>query len=518
MRSSISTVPKGKPLPTGGEREILRDKGQFWTPDWIAEAMVGYVIAGGFNEIFDPAVGAGAFFKAADKVAQETSRPLKKRGAEIDPLVLDEAQSNGLSNDDLASVQITDFVLRPPKGPIKAIVANPPYIRHHRLTSQIKSKLKIFGAGLIGRVLDGRAGFHVYFLLRALQLLDKNGRLAFIVPADICEGVFAETLWNWITVNYSLDAVVTFSPEASPFPNVDTNPIILMIRNAEPKRNFLWVRCSTAFSNTLKQWTLSDFKDYPHGDLTIHNRSLSEALATGLSRYPIVTEIEALTLGHFAKILRGIATGANDYFFLTVEQSAKLGIDKEFLLPAIGRVRDVSGDEITLQTIANLEAKGRPTLLFSPDDRPLHLFPRATREYLKEGEEKGINKRILIATRNPWYKMEIRVAPPILFAYLGRRNTRFIRNRAGVIPLTCFLCVYPLQNDEDFVENFFKILQHPSTIANLALVGKSYGGGAIKVEPRALERLPIPVHVVSQVGLDTCIRPEPPQLRMLFKA
>lgn len=38
--------------------------------------------------------------------------------------------------------------------------------------------------------------------------------------------------------------------------------------------------------------------------------------------------------------------------------------------------------------------------------------------------------------------MEQREVPPILFAYLGRRNTRFILNEAGILPLTGFLCVY----------------------------------------------------------------------------
>ncbi|HNC43012.1 MAG TPA: hypothetical protein PLU80_02455, partial [Acidobacteriota bacterium] len=42
---------------------------------------------------------------------------------------------------------------------------------------------------------------------------------------------------------------------------------------------------------------------------------------------------------------------------------------------------------------------------------------------------------------------------------------------------------------------------HPETIANLALVGKSYGSGAIKVEPRALEKLQLPVKAMEQAGL-----------------
>jgi len=49
----------------GAARESLREKGQFWTPDWIAEAMVEYVLSGGSDHLFDPAVGPGAFFRAA---------------------------------------------------------------------------------------------------------------------------------------------------------------------------------------------------------------------------------------------------------------------------------------------------------------------------------------------------------------------------------------------------------------------------------------------------------------------
>ncbi|KAF5437760.1 hypothetical protein C5S35_02435 [Candidatus Methanophagaceae archaeon] len=45
------------------------------------------------------------------------------------------------------------------------------------------------------------------------------------------------------------------------------------------------------------------------------------------------------------------------------------------------------------------------------------------------------------------------------------------------------------------------ILKHPDTSKNLSLVGKSYGGGAIKVEPRALEKLPLPDHLIKKIDL-----------------
>jgi adenine-specific DNA-methyltransferase len=295
--------------------------------------------------------------------------------------------------------------------------------------------------------------------------------------------------------------VVTFVPEASPFPGVDTNPIIFMIRNGKPQDYFTWARCIKSETDELKKWTLSGFAKTPGNDVLVFRRRLAEALTTGLSRSPARRLNIGPALADFASVLRGIATGANDFFFLTTKQAAALRIPEEFLIPAVGRTRDVPSDELTHQTLRNLEAKGRPTLLFSPDGRPIHEFPRPVREYLKKAEQMEIHKRPLISTRRPWYKMETRSVPPILFAYLGRRNARFIRNLAGVVPLTSFLCIYPHREEPAFVGKLWEVLQYPTTISNLQLVGKSYGAGAIKVEPRSLEKLPLPTSILSKVDL-----------------
>jgi adenine-specific DNA-methyltransferase len=502
-------------LPSAGpEREILREKGQFWTPDWVAEAMVGYVAAGNARGIFDPSVGAGAFFRAAKKIESDIGRKLELIGAEIDAAVLAQARGSGLSDKDLNKVQITDFVLDPPVNPLPAIVANPPYIRHHRLSSDVKAKLKHLGACLIGEPLDGRAGYHVYFLLRALQLLDLYGRLAFIMPADTCEGVFAPKLWNWITANYRLEAVVTFAPKATPFPCVDTNAIIFLIKNAAPTNNFCWAICNEPNTNELKRWMLSDLTSEPGKDIEVCKRQLSEGLTTGLSRPASNAETSGLTLGDVANVLRGVATGGNKFFFLTSRQTEDLGIPREFLIPAVGRTRDVTGAELTTEDLQALDQAGRPTLLLSVNGYHENELPPAVREYLRHGEKLGLDKRPLIATRRPWYKMEVRAVPPILFAYLGRRNTRFIRNQAGVVPLTGFLCVYPRRRDADFVDKLWQVLQHPQIADNLKSVGKSYGDGAIKVEPRALEKLRLPTAAVAETGLEPLDRELSSQLKL----
>jgi len=491
----------GYKLPSSWEaRELLREKGQFWTPDWVAEPMVEYVLAGKDDLLFDPAVGAGAFFRAAKAVASKKGISIRFAGMEIDPAALSQARDDGLSEDDIASVEVADFVLQPPRKKFNAIVANPPYIRHHRLGPEKKALLRQLSVQITGRPIDARAGLHVYFLILALSLLNENGRLAFIVPADTCEGKFSHDLWSWITANFALDAVITFSPEASPFPKIDTNPLILFIRKTPPKDQFLWVKCYRPSTDSLSRWVSSGFGDTSWEDLVVIHRDLKEGLVTGFSREPISSYNAQYVLGDFVKVIRGVATGANDFFLLTEEKAKELGIPDRYFVRAIGRTRDVTGDEITEETIQALERKGRPTLLLSLSGGNIEEFPESVKRYLWEGERLGLPDRPLISQRNPWYKMEVRLPPPFLFAYLGRRNSRFIRNTARVIPLTGFLCVYPRSNDEKKIDQVWKILNHPDVIANLARVGKSYGDGAIKVEPRLLEKLPIPDHVVEQFG------------------
>lgn len=44
MKAYAAIAPQSQVLPaTGPQREALREKGQFWTPLWLAKAMVSWV-------------------------------------------------------------------------------------------------------------------------------------------------------------------------------------------------------------------------------------------------------------------------------------------------------------------------------------------------------------------------------------------------------------------------------------------------------------------------------------------
>jgi adenine-specific DNA-methyltransferase len=488
-------------LPAAGPgREALREKGQFWTPEWVAEAMVTYVLDGETDHVFDPAAGAGAFLLAAKNVAASRGRVIRLLGTELDAAALRQAKEANLTAEDLKGVEIRDFILNAPERRFSAIVANPPYIRHHRINQETKFWLKALTKRITGQVLDGRTGYHVFFFIKALERLAPGGRLAFIMPADTCEGVSAKTLWKWVMGAFRIEAVITFSHEATPFPAVDTNALIFMIAANPPARKLAWCKCKTVSPNALRNWVERGFPETESSTLSAVTRELDEGYETGLSRPPQARHVGPV-LGDFAKTVRGIATGGNEFFFLTRKQVKNFDIPLEYTVRAVGRTRDIEGDEITPSMLRELEAAGRPTFLLSLDGRPEEEFPPAIRKYLSVGVKLGINKRALMGQRHPWYKMECREIPPFLFAYLGRRNARFIRNRANVVPLTGFLCVYAKATGKDAVEKVWRLLRHPDTQANLHRVAKSYGSGAIKVEPRALERVPLSNSALEDAGV-----------------
>ena len=456
------------------KREYLRTRGQFWTPPWVAEPMVKYVASKQRKKsVFDPAVGSGAFLHAA--IA--TCREIEISGFDLyDDVVPDELKPHVDTGDFLTAHVQTQ----------QGIVCNPPYIRHHRIPKEYKRRINYECSSVIGANIDQRAGLHVYFLIKALSLLKPRGRLAFIVPADVCEGKFSKHLWGWIGSNFRLEHAIMFVDGASPF-EADVNSMIFMISNSKPASTFNHAVCRHVGTDDLARYVSGI--EYDKEAIRVKIRNTGEAITQGLSRHGRPTR--GIRLGDFANVVRGIATGANSFFHLTSE-TAKNHRILDFTVSAVNRTRDVPDDMITNKTIRRMDSEGKPTrLLYVSEDAQ---DPNLT-AYISCAEKDGLHRRPLNKARRMWYVVERRRVPAMLFTYLGRRNNRFILNKANVIPLNTFHCIYVKRGTN--VIRLFNALNDKRTIWNLPYVAKSYGFGALKVEPRALEELIIPYQVLE---------------------
>jgi len=473
-----------------------KELGQFWTPNWVAKAMVAFGAEVAPGTMLDPAVGLGVF----PLQALSLGLAFEFKGIEKDPDLIKSVPNPSVR----ARIAQGDFLLFPFEEKFDFIVANPPYIRHHHLSSEYKDHLSQLAEKTLGFRIDRRAGIHIYFLIKSLTLLKPRGRLVFIVPADVFEGKFAPSLWNWIARRYAIRAVVTFTSDASPFPGLDINPIIVFLEHSPPSTTLYWARVLTPATEDLFRFVQSQFRATGK-DIEVTLRDTREALDTGLSRPPRLSKQGRFSLKDFAIVRRGIATGANKFFLLSRPQVEDLRLSEEFLVPAVAKTRYLTTTKFTPENLKSLEVAGKPVFLFSPDGRPLSEFPEPVRRYITYGEQLGLHKKSLLSKRNPWYKMETRSPPEFFFAYLGRRNARFVRNLAGAVPLTTLLAVYPYNKSEEHLDILESVLNHPEVLEGLVFVAKSYGGGAIKAEPRQLERLPIPDNLAEKLLSQTTL-------------
>lgn len=468
----------------------VRTKGQVWTPSWVADGMATLLKSRLDGEVLDPAVGPGALVSACNRLVRDK---LKITAYEIDAAVLASDHSEvEFKSSDFYKLYLQNYLEHTSGEKFSAIIANPPYLRHHKIPLELKEKCKKITQEVLGISIDARAGLHVYFLVKAISDLKPNGGLVFIVPSDTFEGIFAEKLWTAIATKYRIDGIITMSSEVSAFPGLDTNAVIVAISKSNPELNLLWAKWSGSkssdFANSVEIGFHGNLPEAEKLGLTCAYVPITEAIRRGFTRSQSEPTVEGIPFINIARVVRGIATGGNDFFVFTKKRIQEVGLRETSFVRTLMRVRDLPESGLTIEDLDQLDQKGRPTFLLSIDHKT-EFYPELN-EYIKSGEILGLHTKPLVSARKFWYFMEKRKPVPILFAYLGRQHIRFTKVNVDIQPLTCFLCIYP--NQDVASDSLVLALNHPATINELTKVGKSYGNGSIKVEPGGLRKLIIP--------------------------
>lgn len=477
----------------------VRSKGQVWTPRWVADAMAVYLGQNSSESILDPAVGPGVLLAAAKGQAKKLKKVI---AYEIDEDVIAKNDSlESFSKQNISDLRIKDFISDQTKFEVSSVIANPPYLRHHKITAQLKQTCQSIVKETLGIRIDARAGLHIYFLVKALSHLQVGGKLSFLVPGDTFEGIFSKPLWIAISQKFHIGGILTFDPKAAAFPGVDTNASVVFIENTKPTGDFRWFRWvgeePAELSSAVRFGMENKVAEAASLGLEVSKVSLEDAIETGFTRLHTSEPEDGIPLNEFATMMRGVASGSNEFFLMTKERLESLGLSKDLFVRTIPRVRDATQTQINLEFLDDLDKAGRPTYLLSIDEQTVQS--RALKSYLAFGVEQGVNKGALVSLRKHWFYMEKRKPVPILFAYLGRRNNRFIDAKTEITPLTGFLCVYPKPGVDK--QKLLKALNHPSSIAELSRIGKSYGDGAVKVEPGGLRKMIITLEALKESGL-----------------
>lgn len=462
---------------------------QFFTPEPIAALMTDWVCQRAPKTLLDPAVGPGIFLRLASQRQAE----IDMTGIDVDPLVL----AAGVAA--LAGVQAKliqhDFLTWTDNVKFDAIVANPPYLRHH----DVHYAFDIFAD--IGRkngvILSKLSNLYVLFVIEICRRLKIGGRAAIIIPGEWTNANFGMSLKTYLLSQGLLRKLVYFSSLADQFQDALTTAAILLIE--KPKNDEI----TPSFFDSYfveKAVPISVLGKVIDGSTTCFNgvthRRLRNTDFAKLEKWDKVlrdgmaVQYEGFTpLRSLAKSRRGIATGANNFFHLTESDIQQLALRSVNLKPCVGRAEHVVGLKFTASDFENMCAGNDKSWLLSFSSVPDSHEQR----YIQSGVEKNLHERFLLASRKPWYSMEQRAPSPIWAAVFGRSALRFIYNEAGVSNLTTFHCLYPERDDPVFCKALVACLNSRLLQSMAEHQRRVYGGGLMKFEPKDLLSIQIPM-------------------------
>ena len=470
--------------------------GQFATPTNLAREIIdfGIDLLPSKTKIWflDPAIGTGSFYSALlSTICQE--RIVKAEGYEIDSHYGKPSQK--LWKETNLKIHIKDFTKETPpdeKERYNFLICNPPYVRHHHLEVNEKLRLQNYAENASGIKVNGLAGLYCYFILLSHLWLSEGGIAIWLIPSEFMDVNYGKMIKHYLLNKITLLGIHRFSPQDVQFDDALVSSTVLWLKKEVPKPKH---KVMFSYGGTLKEPNIAKNID------TDELRSESK-----WTRFPVHDKrikSKELKISDLFYIKRGVATGDNNFFILSLDKINELNLAQSNFQPILPSPRHLNVNEVLSDN------KGTPLLekkLFllncNLSEAQIKESYPSLFEYLQSGKQ-NVADKYLCKHRSPWYKQELREPPPFVCTYLGRSDTndknpfRFILNHSKAIATNVYLLIYP----KPFLEKILKsnkeirtkiwIYLNSLTPQSLLDEGRVYGGGLYKLEPKELSNVKI---------------------------
>jgi len=473
----LSTLPRDATW-----KNDARSSGQVETPWPIAELLARWAMSLSPQTVLDPAAGLGTLLLAC----RDYHSSAQLIGVERDSDILKRARSLAPQGTKLI---LADYLLSD-AGQFDAIVANPPYVKAHRLT-YTDSNWRYFEERF-GTSLDRLTNLYGLFLLKIWEDLSPGGRAAVIIPAEFLNANFGEEIKERLLRNIRPRGIVVFAPNVNLFASSLTTSAILFLEKNGDRLNQICAKKVDSIEEADSFVTYLLGKEIDKSRVTytdLGNFQPREKWLNTLLRTQPFIEVPILEkrVGDYFKCRRGIATGANDYFTFSPSDLARADLHQQHVEPCITKASDATTLIFDEDNLAELVAKDRRCYLLNPrtEDAPL-------RKYLLGGDKLGIAGRHLPKHRPPWYKPENRPVASIWVPVFSRGNVRFILNTSLAKNLTCFHGLYPIEGNENLSPLLALFLNSSFGQESFRRANRFYGDGLNKVEPKDVESFACP--------------------------
>jgi adenine-specific DNA-methyltransferase len=347
---------------------------------------------------------------------------VKIKGFEIDSLIFERAKKEFPETEKI-NVLLEDYMYNDWKNKYDGIICNPPYFKFHDYDN--KNVLKEIETNLKCR-LNGFTNLYTLFLLKSIHQLKPGGRSAYIIPSEFLNSDYGKLVKTHLLKTGTLRHIIVFDFEENVFDDALTTASIILCANDNQTDKLIFTNIQSVVQlHTIKKM-ISDDADLPANTKTFSFSELDPECKwkTYYQQQNGHKFKNLIPFSSCAKVVRGIATGANNYFSFNISKARKYNIDEQYLLPCICHSTDVQGNFFTKSDFEELKQKNKNVFLINA----VNVDNTNVVKYLLKGEQEAINKKFLTANRNPWYSLEKRTPSPILVSVFNRTGLRFVRN------------------------------------------------------------------------------------------
>lgn len=463
-----------KPTPTADKL-----RGGYYTPEPIARFIAQWVAEAG-PRILEPSCGDGAVLKELSRITDAGAGVI---GIEL--LAEEAAKAREASGVTVVEADFFKWFDKSHLGVFDGVAGNPPYIRFGSWAEESRSlALDLMkGQGLKPSRLTNA---WVPFVVASITAAREGGRIGLVIPAELLQVGYAAELRSYIVDSCSDVTIVSFRQLV--FPGIQQEIVLLLATRGQGPAQIRTVEIDDASTmNDLDLTSISSVR------AELHERE------KWTKYYLDAPQIELLRmfrnhdqlppLKRMASVDVGIVTGRNAFFCMTAGDAEERGLT-DVVIPLVARSVQVKGIKYTLEDQTRQASESvNSRLLHLPASYPIseHL---SLATYIAAGEAAGVHTGYKCGIRREWWVVPSVSTPEAFMLRQISTHPRIIANQTNA---TSTDTVHRVRLSSGVSAEKLAVAAFNSvTFAMSEILGRSYGGGVLELEPSEAEALPVP--------------------------
>lgn len=471
-----------------GERGHRKARGAFFTPPTISRYLADWAIQSSIDTVLEPSCGEASFLLAAARRLESLpDRPLlatqQLHGVEIHRESADAARTLLRDEGYSAHIDVCDFFEHTSNKTFSAVIGNPPFVRYQNFSGAARAR-SLEAALAQGVRLSGLASSWAAFVVKAALHVAPEGRLGLVLPAELLTVGYAAEVRRFLLSRFARVRLIMF--EERVFPEVLADCVLLLAEGTGTATSFEVYQ--TRDAESLAAVELADWTSFAPGadEKWIPALVAQSAFAT----YRDVSALYFEEMRAWGSAYLGSVTGNNAFFSLTAQDADQLGLAETDLIrispPGSRHMRGLALSEAAWKELAR---EGGRCYLLRPQGDP---SPAAQR-YFDKGEKAGVATAYKCRVRSPWWRVPLVAVPDLFLTYMNHDRPRLVTNGVRARILNSIYGVRLTDGRRSIGRDLLPVASLNSvTLLGAEIVGRAYGGGLLKMEPREADKLPLP--------------------------